>query len=423
VRRGPATLVATVALAAVATVAAPHAGAATVSLRVESSTASAPLFDGTVSTLPHSVDGGDGSGAHPCSAAQGGEPSATATGALDDAMRAAGISWRGNWDPSFHDFFIDRIGPYASAPPDTYWSLTINGRFSAGGCQARVADGDAVRFFFGPLFGEPPELPGGGGPGETPAHSPAGGATGGGAVKPAGLRRIAARAAAFLRRNDGPGREWGVLALAARGAGDRGRAAAELLGGRLGDQGRDGSIEGDVNATAVAVLALDRARPSRARAAARWLARVQGVDGGFGFRSGVAADVDSTGLAAWGLALEGRGGAARRAGAFIARAANPDGGFPSLPGGGSNAQSTGLALVGLRVSGLGPRPAPAGGGPTPLAYLASLARGHGSIAYGPDASPTPVWTTAQALLGLTTKRRLLSNTLPGHDFHGGNDLD
>lgn len=407
-RRGPATLVATVALfAAVATVAAPHAGAATVSLRVESSTASAPLFDGTVSTLPHAVDGGDGSGAHPCSAVQGGEPSATATGALDDAMRAAGIAWRGNWDPSFHDFFIDRIGPYASAPPDSYWSLTVNGRFSAGGCQARVADGDTVRFFFGPLFGEPPDLPGDGGPGDVPAHSPTGGATAGGGVKRTRLRRIAARAAAFLRRSDGPGQEWGVLALAARGAG-RAQAAAELLGGRLGDQGRDGSIEGDVNATAVAVLALDRARPSRARAAARWLARAQGDDGGFGFRSGVAADLDSTGLAAWGLALEGRRAAARRAGAFIARAGNPDGGFPSLPGGGSNAQSTGLALVGLRVSGLGPSPAPAGGGPTPLAYLASLARGDGSIAYGRGASPTPVWTTAQALLGLTTKSRLLA---------------
>ena len=55
---------------------------------------------------------------------------ATATSTLDDAMRGAGISWRGNWDPSFRDFFIDSIGPYASAAPDRYWSLTVNGHFA-----------------------------------------------------------------------------------------------------------------------------------------------------------------------------------------------------------------------------------------------------------------------------------------------------
>jgi hypothetical protein len=391
----------------------------TVSLRVESSTASAPLFDGTVSTLPHAVDGGDGSGAHPCSAAQGGQLSATATGALDDAMRAGGISWHGNWDPSFHDFFIDRIGPYASAPPDSYWSLTVNGRFSSGGCQARVGDGDAVRFFFGPLFGEPADPTAGGGPASTPDHSTAAGEGGGVAVKRTRLRRIAARAAAFLRRNDGPGQEWGMLALAVRGAGDRAEAAAELLGERLGEQRRDGSIGDDINATAIAVLALRETDHARARAAARWLARAQAADGGFGYRPGVPPDVDTTGLAAWALALGGRQAAARRAGLFISGAGNADGGFPSLPGGPSNSQSTGLAAVGLRVGGVGSRLA----APDALDYLASLALGDGSIAYSRTAAPTPVWTTAQALLGLTTKRRLLSNTLQGHDFHGGNDLD
>jgi hypothetical protein len=437
VTRGSATSVATIALAVVATASGllaaaaflgtPVASGATVSLRVESAGAPAPIFDGTVSTLPHLVDGGDGSGAHPCSGPSGSPASATATGALDDAMRAAGITWLGRWDPSFRDFFIDRIGPYASSPPDEYWSLSVNGRFSSGGCLARVADGDAVRFYFGPLFGDP-----GGGPASAPGklqpgpwaeNTPIGSEIGPSAGR---LRRIRAAAERFLRRTGGTGEEWAALALAVRGgkgaATSPGQAAAALLGPRLAAQRRDGSIEGDVNATALAVIALsDRRRadfrryaslfgPSagRARVAARWLARQQLPDGGFGFRAGVAADVDSTGLAAWGLALAGRRGAARRAGAFIARARNPDGGFPSLPGGGSNAQSTGLALVGLRVSGIGPRPAaPGGGGPTPLAYLASLARRDGSIAYARGASPTPVWSTAQALLGLTTKAKLL----------------
>src|SRR5262249_4593876 len=136
----PALLVAAVAFFAAA---AAGAGAAVVEVRVDTSTGAPALFDGTVETQPHPVDGRGGSGAHPCDGG-GPEATATATGALDDAMRAAGIPWHGSWNTSFRDFFIDRIGPYASAPPDDYWSLTVNGRFSSGGCLATVADGDLI---------------------------------------------------------------------------------------------------------------------------------------------------------------------------------------------------------------------------------------------------------------------------------------
>jgi hypothetical protein len=288
--------------------------------------------------------------------------------------------------------------------------LTVNGHFSSGGCLARVADGDAVRFYFGSLFGAPGAAagpPGNPQPGPWAENTPISSEIGPSAAK---LRRIGAAAARFLCRNGGAGEEWAALALAVRSGEGRARAAANLLGVRLADRRRDGSIDGDVNATALAVIA------TGGWAAGRWLAREQLSDGGFGFRAGAPADIDTTGLAAWALALEGRRAAVRRAGAFVASAANPDGGFPSLPGGSSNAQSTGLALVGLRVSGIGPRPARAGGGPTPLAYLASLARRDGSIAYDGAISPTPVWSTAQALLGLATKEKLLSNTLHGHDL-------
>ena len=194
----PIAIATTVALAAVVVAVAPARGA-TVSLRVDSSTAPAPLFDGSVATLPHAVDGSDGSGAHACAGPPGGMPAATATGALDDAMRAAGIAWRGNWDPSFHDFFVDRIGPYASAAPDRYWSLTVNGRFASGGCLAAVKDGDSVLFFYGPLFGEPPPgAPGGpSGPGGPRAEDPA--SAGGGGASPARLRGVTTRAARYLR--------------------------------------------------------------------------------------------------------------------------------------------------------------------------------------------------------------------------------
>jgi hypothetical protein len=351
------------ALAAVAAVAAPPAVGTTVSLRVESSTDVAPLFSGQVDTTPHAVDGGDGSGPHPCSGPPGAAPAPTATGALDDGLRSAGFSWQGNWNPSFRDFFIERIGPHASTPPDDYWSLSVNGRFSSGGCLAQVSEGDEVRFFYGPLFGTPPELSPAGVDSEAGGQQNGGGRSGTDAArKPAKLRGIARRATRFLlRHDDGPGSEWAELALALRGHHEP-SGAAQLLAQRLLGRAPNG--------------------PSPS-------------------------DVDSAALDAWKLAAAGRPAAARRAAITVRAAQSPDGGFPSIPGGDSNAQSTGVALIALRVAGLSPRSGTAPGGPTPFDYLASLAHRDGSIAYARGSSLTPVWTTAQALLGLTSRARLL----------------
>jgi hypothetical protein len=399
-----AALLATVASAAVAAPATP-AGAAVVTLSVTAPGAPAPLFEGPVSTQAHPVDGGDGSGSHPCSGSPSSAPGPTATGALDDAMRAAGIAWHGNWNPSFRDFFIDRIGPYASAAPDRYWSLTVDGRFSAGGCLAQVADGDSVRFFYGPLYGQDSPQP----PPASPQNPGSGAGSPGTAVKagpPAKrLRRVTASAIRFLRRRRGEA--WARLALALRGEGDAAATAAALVGPRLSAQAANGSFGADINATALAVLALRDSRPHAAARGAAWLVANQSSGGGFGYRPGVPADVDTTGLASWALAIEGRSAAVSRAAAFIRSAQSADGGFPALPGGASNTQSTGLAAVALRVAGVGPRRSLAPSGRGPLDYLTSLAHRDGSIAYQPGSSPTPAWTTAQALLGLTSRTRLL----------------
>lgn len=196
--------------------------------------------------------------------------------------------------------------------------------------------------------------------------------------------------------------------MAVRGPGDPARAAARLLGRRLRTGRSDGSLGGDPNVTSVAVLALRKRRPGRAARAAAWLVSRQGRGGGIGHRAGAPPDVDTTALAAWALAVTGRRGAARAAASFVREAQATGGGFPSLPGGAPNSQSTGLALVALRVAGLGPRAARSAGGLTGLDHLASLARRDGSISYAHRSSPTPIWSTAQALLGLSSKRRLLS---------------
>jgi hypothetical protein len=407
-----------VAVVAIATAATAPARAATVELRVEAAAAPAPLYAGPVDTEPHRVDGGDGSGSHPCDGSVGDPPSATATGALDDAMRAAGIGWRGNWDPSFEDFFIERIGAYASRAPDEYWSLTIDGGPAPGGCLATLADGDEVRFYYGPLFGAPPAPAGGREAGVAPGGGSAG-ATGTvaapGTVSTVGPGGLARRAAGYLQRHrEGAGDGWARLALAVRrgvspafgGGTSPGAAAAALLGDRLEHQRLDGSLADDVDYTALAVLAFEATAPARAARAGAWLARVQGTDGGFGFRPGVAADVDTAGLAAWALARGGRPAPARRAALFVASTQTADGGFPSAPGGPANAQSTGLALLALRAARLGIERRSSSGA-TPLDYLAGLTRGDGSIEFSAGSAATPVWTTAQALLGLLPRGKLL----------------
>lgn len=407
--RGLAATAATIAFAVVAAAAAPCGRGAVVTLEVESATAPAPLFDAPVSTSPHAVDGGDGSGPHPCWGPPGATPTATATGALDDALREGSLTWRGNWDPSFGDFFVDRIGAFSSAPPNDYWSLTVNGAFSAGGCLTRVADGDTVRFFYGPLFESPAGGPGGGGGSQPGGGPPAKPGSGPGAASPHAqtrrLRRVATGAARYLRRSEGAGVGWARLALALRGRGRPARAAAALIAGQ-GHRRPDGSLGDDVNATALSILAV---APGRTRArAATWLAAQQQPTGGFGYRPGAAADVDTTGLAAWALAVAGGQEACRRAAAFVRASQAPDGGFPAIPGGSSNAQSTGFGLVALRVAGLGPRSATTAGGRTALDYLAGLSRRDGAVAYAPGSSPTPLWTTSQALLGLTARSKLLA---------------
>jgi prenyltransferase beta subunit len=404
-----ATLATTAALAAVVALGASRSEAAVVTLRVESSEASAPLFDGTLDAQPHAVDGSDGSGAHTCSGAPGATPGPSATSALDDALRGSGISWRGNWNPSFRDFFIDRIGAYASRAPDHYWSLTVNGHFSAGGCLTQIVAGDSVRFFYGSLFGsgsptEPEETSGS----PSSPSAGAGAGSGKGIKRPSrkAIRRMTSGAVRFLHGHRGVGVGWAKLALALRSNGSA-AAAAELLGGELDAQLADGSLDHDVNATALAVLARVEDHPRSARRAVDWLTAIQSPGGGFGYRPGLAADVDTTGLASWALALGKRRGPVLRAAAFIRSAQAPDGGFPASPEGASNAQSTGLAMVALRVAGLGPRRTLSASGLGPLDYLASLARANGSIAYQPHSAPTPVWSSAQALLGLTTKTKLL----------------
>ncbi len=170
-------------------------------------------------------------------------------------------------------------------------------------------------------------------------------------------------------------------------------------------QSPDGSFEGNVNLTAMAILALPRIGTTAALAA-DWLEGVQGDDGGLGHAPGAPPDVDTTGLTAWAFARAGRNAPARLSGRFLRSLQNDDGGFPSMSGGDSNAQSTGLAMAGIRAGGIRPVRLGTEDGITPFHFLAILQRRKGALGYAPVLSVSPFWFPAPAIMVLTMWGRL-----------------
>jgi hypothetical protein len=139
------TLAVLIAALACTAPAAANAAPAKVKVRVEGKTKT--IFEGTVSTDVHPVDGGDGTGAHKCDGTNGGAgtvPGPTPTSAMDDAMKLAGLSWKGSFDTGFDDFLVSQIGP--DAQTDTqFWGTALGGKsLSVGGCQVVVPAGAEV---------------------------------------------------------------------------------------------------------------------------------------------------------------------------------------------------------------------------------------------------------------------------------------
>jgi prenyltransferase beta subunit len=201
-----------------------------------------------------------------------------------------------------------------------------------------------------------------------------------------------------------------ILALHACGVSVRSLPGGDPVSRLLGFRSADGSFGHLSNLTSFAIFALRSAgyppRSSVVRGAARWLARQQNVDGGFGFgQRGGSSDVDDTAAAVQALvqARAGSGGALARAGRFLIRAQNRDGGYPQQPGGESNSQSTAWAVQGLIALGRDVSTVTRAGSRSPVGYLQSLLAPDGSVRYSRTGAQTPVWVTAQALTALAGK--------------------
>ncbi len=136
-----------VLVAALACAAPTAATAAPTKVKVRVEGATKTIFEGTVTTDVHLVDAGDGTGGHKCDGTNGGAnpaPGPTATGALDDALKGAGLTWAGSYDSSFEDFIVNRIGP-DTATSSKFWGVAVAGKsLEVGGCQRIVSAGEEV---------------------------------------------------------------------------------------------------------------------------------------------------------------------------------------------------------------------------------------------------------------------------------------
>jgi hypothetical protein len=139
------TLAVLIAALGCAAPAAATAAPANVTVRIEGATK--PIFEGPVTTGVHAVDGKDGTGAHKCDGTNGGAGTVsgpTATGALDDAVKLAGLTWSGSYSSSFDDFSVNQIGPDSSTSSQ-FWGVAVQGKsLQVGGCQQVVSTGDEV---------------------------------------------------------------------------------------------------------------------------------------------------------------------------------------------------------------------------------------------------------------------------------------
>jgi energy-coupling factor transport system substrate-specific component len=194
-----------------------------------------------------------------------------------------------------------------------------------------------------------------------------------------------------------------ILAVRAAGLSPASFGGHDLLSALQGEIRGDGSVSGQTNLTAFAVLALRAAGVAPAPKTLSWLVRQQDQDGGFNFATaGPTSDVDDTGAVLEALSGAPGSAAARaraRAVGFIRSQQDSDGGFPSGPGAGSNAQSTAWAIQGLIAAGADPGALHR----SPVQYLDRLIAPDGHVRYSASSDQTPVWVTAEALMALAGK--------------------
>ena len=194
-----------------------------------------------------------------------------------------------------------------------------------------------------------------------------------------------------------------ILVVEAAGLDARDFGGRNLVADLASRRQPNGSWRANNTWTSFGIMALRAGDGAGVARSARWLARGQNRDGGWGFSPRATSSVDDTGAAVQALVAAGRRGtrAVRRGVRFLRRAQNRDGGLPLMPRQSSNSQSTSWAVQAVVAAGRGP--GALGRGRGALGYLRSLQSADGSIRFSQSSRQTPVWTTAQALDALALK--------------------
>ena len=183
--------------------------------------------------------------------------------------------------------------------------------------------------------------------------------------------------------------ERNALALASSPEGVDRTTVRRLRSAIAGRQRRGGSWKHELNATAYALIALHGGRHHAVERRGRtWLRN-----------AAAPTDADTLGAVLWALRPDWPG---RRALDFLRSAQASNGGIAARPGEDPNVQSTALAVVGLSAAGHDPRALRSDVGISPVDYLRARQRPSGSVAYRQGKWHTPIWTTAQALIALST---------------------
>ena len=209
----------------------------------------------------------------------------------------------------------------------------------------------------------------------------------------------------YVRRGVGSLRDTGSLSRTIMVVEASGGSARSFGGRNLVDDLRSkkrdgGSYDGLVNQTAFAIMALKASGAGGLGRSARWIAKRQNGDGGFGFNAGQSSP-DVTGAVLQALAVAGRSSSETvdRTLRYLAGVQRGNGGFGQLQGDDSNVQSTAFVAQGLAAVGKSPERLRQGGR-SPLDYIRGLQASDGSFRYSGGSGRDPVWVTGQAIPAL-----------------------
>ena len=187
-----------------------------------------------------------------------------------------------------------------------------------------------------------------------------------------------------------------IVALEGAGIDPRSFDGRNLIDELRGRRAANGSFEGWPGTTSYSVIALRTAGATGGlEKTLSWLGNVQNGDGGWGDEPGQPSNADVTATVMQAMPDTK---AAERALSYLRKHQHSDGGFALGGSGGVNSQSTGWAAQGMIAVGADPAKVTSGGNST-LDYLTARQAGNGHIRYSASSDQTPVWVTAEALVG------------------------